>query len=86
LYDRLKNATALINKFLKKLAKLAGITKNLSTHVARHTWAQRAKDLNINLKTIQKGLGHENVRTTEIYLSDFNDNDIDEANKIITGN
>jgi site-specific recombinase XerD len=84
LYDRLKNAIALVNKSLKELAVRAGINKSLSTHVARHTWALRAKDLSINLKTIQKGLGHENVRTTEIYLADFNDNDIDEANAKIT--
>lgn len=85
LYDRLKDSIALINKFLKQLGQKAGINKSISTHVARHTWAQRAKDLDINLKTIQKGLGHENVRTTEIYLADFNDNDIDAANRIITG-
>lgn len=84
LYDRLKIAIALTNKALKELAIRSGINKGISSHMARHTWAQRAKDLSINLKTIQKGLGHENVRTTEIYLADFNDHDIDEANSLIT--
>lgn len=85
LYDRLKRAIALTNKSLKELATKAGIKKNLSSHVARHTWAQFGKDLNVNIKTIQKGLGHENVRTTEIYLADLNDSQIDEANQLITG-
>lgn len=84
LYDRISNATALINKFLRQLAAAAEINKKLTTHVARHSWANMARELNINMKTIQKGLGHGSLRTTETYLSDFNDGELDAANELIT--
>ena len=40
LAKELESATALINKYLKKIAKMASINKKVSTHVARHSWAQ----------------------------------------------
>ena len=53
---------------LKKLAARAGIDKNLSTHVGRHTFATTltlAKD--VPLKTVSVMLGHKHITTTEIY-------------------
>lgn len=40
--DLISSATAYINKNLKIIAKGVGITKNVSTHIARHTWATRS--------------------------------------------
>jgi integrase len=62
------NKLAYINKFLKELAKYCGIFKNLSSHVARHTFTDLALEAsNGNIYEVQKSLGHTSVKTTEIY-------------------
>ena len=59
---------AYINKYLKEVAKYCGIFKNLSTHVARHTFTDLALEAsNDNIYQVQKSLGHTSVKTTEIY-------------------
>jgi integrase len=59
---------AYINKYLKEVAKYCGIFKNLSTHVARHTFTDLALEAsNGNIYQVQKSLGHTSVKTTEIY-------------------
>jgi len=58
----------LMNKYLKEVAKYAGIFKKLTTHVGRHTFtdlALKATDGNIYL--VQQSLGHSSVKTTELY-------------------
>ncbi len=62
------NKLAYINKYLKEVAKYCGIFKNLSTHVARHTFTDLALEAsNGNIYQVQKSLGHTSVKTTEIY-------------------
>jgi integrase len=62
------NKLAYINKFLKELAKYCGIFKNLSSHVARHSYTDLALEAsNGNIYQVQKSLGHSSVKTTEIY-------------------
>ncbi|MBM3455963.1 MAG: hypothetical protein FJX80_12585 [Bacteroidetes bacterium] len=64
----INNRITLVNKFLKELAKYAGIFKKLSTHVARHTFTDLAlRATNENIYLVQKSLGHTSVRTTEAY-------------------
>ena len=59
---------AYINKYLKELAKYCGIFKNLSSHVARHTYTDLALEAsNGNIYQVQMSLGHSSVKTTEIY-------------------
>ena len=59
---------AYINKYLKELAKYCGIFKNLSSHVARHTFTDLALEVSQgNIYEVQKSLGHSSVKTTEIY-------------------
>jgi len=62
------NKLAYINKYLKELAKYCGIFKNLSSHVARHTFTDLALEASHgNIYEVQKSLGHSSVKTTEIY-------------------
>jgi site-specific recombinase XerD len=61
------SATAAINIHLKTIAKLSGIDKNLSTHVARHTFATLLLTNGNDLPVIQDLLGHHDVRITQIY-------------------
>ena len=64
--------TALINKYLKLLAAMAGIEKNLSTHIARHSFAVLADEsTGGNIYMIQQLLGHSNRATTEGYIKNL---------------
>ena len=54
---------------VKAVANRAGITKDVSPHVLRHTFATMALQKGISLPTVQKILGHDSLQTTAIYLS-----------------
>ncbi len=53
--------------YLKEIADLAGITKKLTTQVARHTFACLSLDNHVSIETISKMLGHSNIKTTQTY-------------------
>lgn len=65
------------NRQLKSLAALAGITKNLTSHVARHTAAMRMAELGISKDVAAKILGHKRTQTTDIYYK-IQDKRVDE--------
>ena len=77
------NKMLLVNKYLKKIAKLAGISIPLTMYVARHSWASIAQSQNIPMKAISLGMGHDNEETTQIYLASIQTNIIDNANSKI---
>ena len=56
-----------VNKTLTVLMQLAGISKHISFHSARHTNATLLIYKGVNITTVQKLLGHKSVRTTQIY-------------------
>ena len=53
--------------FIKQYAAQAGITKTISPHTFRHTFATHLLEGGANLRAIQAMLGHESIATTEIY-------------------
>lgn len=56
------------NAYLKEIADLCGIKKNLTTHLARHTFATTVTLSNgVPIETVGKLLGHKNLRTTQHY-------------------
>lgn len=74
------------NQMLKKLSLMIGYGQNLTSYVARHSWATSARNHQIPLSVISAGLGHESEKTTEIYLKRLENSVVDSANrKIIKG-
>ncbi len=57
-----------MNAYLKEIADLCGITKRLTTHVARHTAATVVFLANdVSMENVSKILGHSNIRMTQHY-------------------
>jgi site-specific recombinase XerD len=61
------NSNARYNGYLKELAGICGINRDLNTHLARHTFADMMLNLGIPLEDVSKMLGHTNMRTTQRY-------------------
>ncbi len=57
-----------LNKITSAIAQRAGISKNVSPHTFRHTYATHMLDAKADLPTIQALLGHQSIRTTSTYL------------------
>lgn len=55
------------NSYLKEIADLAKITKHLTTHTARHTFATMSLNNHVPLLSVSKMLGHTDIKTTRIY-------------------
>lgn len=57
-----------MNSYLKELADICGVNKELTMHMARHTFATTVTLSNgVLLETVSKILGHTNLKTTQIY-------------------
>lgn len=56
-----------VNSYLKELADLARIKKNLTFHIARHTFATMAISKNVPMESVSRMLGHRSLKTTMIY-------------------
>lgn len=84
LYKQYRNALKDVNTELKAVAKEAGINVNLTTYVARHTWATVAKETGAPISSISDSLGHTSEKTTQVYLKDFDQNTLHQLNKKVT--
>jgi len=72
-------STRRINSLLQKHVKVqAGITKDLTTHITRHTFAQLA-EAKIPTRILQRLYQHSDIRTTTIYQGHFQFQELDDA-------
>ena len=85
LMKQLSAKTTIVNINLKKLAERTNLNKKLSSHIARHSFADIARKKGMNLYDISKALGHSSLSITEQYLSNFDDNSVDDAMENLFG-
>lgn len=75
----IENNTSKINQALKKITDLLGIDKKVTTHIARHTFADIARTKDVSIYDISKALKHSSIKQTEIYLAGLDEDSLDHA-------
>ena len=79
LHNQIGAKTTIINKYLKYIASKAGINKKITTHTARHSFADIARQKTDNIYNLSKTLGHSSLKVTEAYLSSFDEKAVDDT-------
>lgn len=77
------NVSHRINRHLKSIGEILGLSVPLTHYVSRHSWASAAHSKNIPISVISEGMGHGSETTTRIYLSSLDTSTIDKANRLI---
>ena len=73
-----------VNIHLKKIARLCGITKTLTFHMARHTFAsQMTLSEGVSIESVSKMLGHSQIKTTQVYAETSPERVFRDVEKII---
>ncbi len=79
IHNRVHKVLIHINRELKEWSKRLGLVTNLTTYVARHTYATVLKRSGVSVALISESLGHSDLSTTQIYLDSFENSQIDAA-------
>ncbi len=79
-YRQYRTALTYHNRKLKRIGRELGVSLNLTSYTARHTWATTARKRNIPISVISESMGHTNEKTTQIYLASIESTVIDRAN------
>lgn len=79
--NRIHKILGKVNINLKLIAEQLGVEGNLTTYVARHSFASVLKKSGVNIALISEALGHSDLTTTQIYLDSFDNEQVDEAMK-----
>lgn len=68
---------------LKKLSAMMQLENNLTSYTPRHSWASIAHKKGIYINVISQALGHSNTKTTSIYIKEIENEQLEQANKIV---
>lgn len=79
LFEEVSTKNALINKSLKRLATKAGISKKVSMHISRHSFASIAVQKGLESNKVKSLLAHSRLQTTEGYMGNFSSSENDKA-------
>lgn len=72
------------NKWLSRIVEDCKLDCEVTTYVARHSWATTAKRLGHSIEVIAEAMGHEHGnRITNVYLDAFDQSVIDEMNATV---
>lgn len=85
LFNNIASRNTILNRNLKKIAEKAGITKNVTFHTSRHTFANLAMKEGVESSKIQGLLAHSSLSTTEGYMGSFGKKEADEALAKVAG-
>jgi len=77
--NRVHKVITKVNKALKTIGKELNITIDLTTYVARHSFATVLKRSGVSTSIISESLGHSSEKVTQIYLDSFENSQIDAA-------
>lgn len=80
-YRQYQNALRLYNKHLHRLSDLLGLKENLTSYVARHSWATAAYREGIPVAVISESLGHASEKVTYSYLASFDNRTLRQVNR-----
>jgi len=58
-----------LQQMVKRYSQKAGITKNISPHTLRHTYATQYYKQTKDIETLRRILGHSDISTTQIYIT-----------------
>ena len=72
-----------INTALKQIARQLEIDINLTFYVARHTMATTLKRKQVSTDVIKEVMGHQDIKTTQIYLAKFGSEVINKAGELL---
>ncbi|WP_247237754.1 site-specific integrase [Telluribacter sp. SYSU D00476] len=72
-HNAIKQVTKMTNKYVKRIAQAVGITADITSYYARHSFATILLQSEAPLAFISQSLGHTNIKTTESYLGSFDD-------------
>ena len=84
-YKQYRSKLTVYNHNLKVIGQMAGMRKELTSYVSRHSWATAALKNHIPVSVISQALGHSSERTTLIYLSRLQTSEVARANRKILG-
>lgn len=82
-WNRIRKCLKAVNADLKEAAEVVGIRTNLTTYVARHTFATTWKRKGASVEMISEAMGHSSVQVTTGYLGRFHSEVLDKADAML---
>ena len=84
LLTHINNRRSRIGKYMRNIGKNLDLPISLTSYVARHSFASLAKQKNVPIAVISELLGHEDIKTTQIYLASLESDVLDKYLQEIT--